>query len=656
MKYVILLIASLSFVVDTLQAQIKLGDNIDFISPYALLELESTEKGLLLPRLSTQQRNTFFGEDVPPGLLIFNTDSQKIQYARSRISSSSKELGIHWENLSNEHILSQSMGATPTIENPTNGMLFYQDYENDLYVYNEALAEWVLIAGANFLSNRNPVFSQNIRYRKADGQEELLDLGMLSTSDSQVLTVSTTMIGISNGNEVDVQPLVINALALLGVNSSTLVGPQGIQGPPGAQGIQGIQGLQGIQGIQGLQGIQGPPGIPGISSNTDSQTIQVSSLNASNTLTIAISNGNTQTLDLSSLSTPSSTTDSQTLSVSSLNGSNTLTIAISNGNTQTLDLSSLSSASTNTDSQTIQVSNLNASNTLTIAISNGNTQTLDLSTLAAVNLFEVNGNIVRSRVGTSSHDFVFGSDTLDNQTGVLDDARFFFDKSKAAFRAGYASGSSWNEVNIVERSFGMGYRTQASGDRSIAMGNATEAQSYAATAFGSYNTIAPPLSTSSWNSDDRLFVVGNGSNSSKKLDALVILKNGNIGIGDSTPTEGTLVVSGTIIASRSIIASATLTPNYVFDYFYTGESKENPKYRFLNLAAIEQFIQQHRHLPNIPSAEMVKAQGGIILNRASELQLEKIEELYLFAIEQEKRIKQLETTVARLVKEVKRKQ
>ena len=647
MKYVILLIASLSFVVDTLQAQIKLGDNIDFISPYALLELESTEKGLLLPRLSTQQRNTFFGEDVPPGLLIFNTDSQKIQYARSRISSSSKELGIHWENLSNEHILSQSMGATPTIENPTNGMLFYQDYENDLYVYNEALAEWVLIAGANFLSNRNPVFSQNIRYRKADGQEELLDLGMLSTSDSQVLTVSTTMIGISNGNEVDVQPLVINALALLGVNSSTLVGHQGIQGPPGAQGIQGIQGLQGIQGT---------PGIPGISSNTDSQTIQVSSLNASNTLTIAISNGNTQTLDLSSLSTPSSTTDSQTLSVSSLNGSNTLTIAISNGNTQTLDLSSLSSASTNTDSQTIQVSNLNASNTLTIAISNGNTQTLDLSTLAAVNLFEVNGNVVRSRVGTSSHDFVFGSDTLDNQTGALDDARFFFDKSKAAFRAGYASGSSWNEVNIGERSFGMGYRTQASGDRSIAMGNATEAQSYAATAFGSYNTIVSPLSTSSWNSDDRLFVVGNGSSSSKKSDALVILKNGNIGIGDSTPTEGTLVVSGTIIASRSIIASATLTPDYVFDYFYTGESKENPKYRFLNLAAIEQFIQQHRHLPNIPSAEMVKAQGGIILNRASELQLEKIEELYLFAIEQEKRIKQLETTVARLVKEVKRKQ
>lgn len=135
-------------------------------------------------------------------------------------------------------------------------------------------------------------------------------------------------------------------------------------------------------------------------------------------MTIAISNGNTQTVDLSSLSTTSSTTDSQTLLVSSLDGSNTLTIAISNWNTQTVDLFSLSSASTITDSQTIQVSNLNASNTLTIAISNGNTQTLDLSTLATVNLFEVNGNVVRSRVGTSSHDFVFGSHTLNNQTGA----------------------------------------------------------------------------------------------------------------------------------------------------------------------------------------------------------------------------------------------
>ena len=519
----------MTLIVHAVQAQIKIGDNVESISPYALLELESVQKGLLIPRLTTQERNTYFGEDVPPGLLIYNTDTQKIQYVRSRISASTKNIETYWENISNDQVLSQSMGWTSTVENPVNGMIFYQENEHELYVYNTALKEWVLIAGANFLLEANPVFNQHIRYQRSNGEEEVLDLSSFS--------------------------------------------------------------------------------------NTDSQTIHVSPLNENNTLIIAISNGNTQTVDLSPLSV----------------------------------------VPTNTDSQTIQVSALSGNNTLTIAISNGNTQTIDLSSLAAVNLFEVSGNVVRSSVGTSSYDFVFASDTLDNQTGAQDDARFFFDKSKAAFRAGYASGSSWNEANIGERSFGMGYRTQASGDRSIAMGNATEAQSYAATAFGSYNTIVTQLSTNSWNENDRLFIIGNGSSFSKKSDAMVVLKNGNIGIGDSTPTEGTLVVSGTIVASGSITASASLTPDYVFEYYYTGKSEKNPSYRFPTLMQIEHYLKANHHLPNVPNAEEVKTQGGIVLNRALELQLEKIEELYLYTIEQEKIIIHLEKRLNQLMLQLKNK-
>ena len=569
MKKAIFFSFVLTLIIHAVQGQIKIGDNVESISPYAILELESVQKGLLIPRLTTQERNTYFGEDVPPGLLIYNTDTQKIQYVRSRISATTKNVETYWDNISNEQVLSQSMGGTSTVENPFNGMVFYHENEHDLYVYNTALKEWVLIAGTNFLSEESPVFNQFIRYRRLNGEEALLDLSSLS--------------------------------------------------------------------------------------NTDSQTIQVSALSGNNTLTIAISNGNTQTIDLSPLSVVPTNTDSQTIRVSALSGNNTLTIAISNGNTQTIDLSSLSVVPTNTDSQTIRVSALSGNNTLTIAISNGNTQTIDLSSLAAVNLFEVSGNVVRSSVGTSSHDFVFGSDTLDNQTGAQDDARFFFDKSKAAFRAGYASGSSWNEANIGERSFGMGYRTQASGDRSIAMGNATEAQSYAATAFGSYNTIVTPLSTNSWNENDRLFVIGNGSSFSKKSDAMVVLKNGNIGIGDSTPTEGTLVVSGTIVASGSITASASLTPDYVFEYYYTGKSDENPSYRFPTLMQIEHYLKANHHLPNLPNAEEVKTQGGIVLNRALELQLEKIEELYLYTIEQEKRIIHLEKRLNQLMLQLKNK-
>ena len=121
----------------------------------------------------------------------------------------------------------------------------------------------------------------------------------------------------------------------------------------------------------------------------------------------------------------------------------------------------------------------------------------------------------------------------------------------------------------------MGYRTQASGHRTTALGNSAEAHSYAETALGSYNTHLSPNSKTSWNSEDRLLVIGNGSSSSNKSDALVILKNGNVGIGDSTPTEASLVVSGSIVASGDITANAVLTPDYVFEHYFIGESFSN---------------------------------------------------------------------------------
>lgn len=72
----------------------------------------------------------------------------------------------------------------------------------------------------------------------------------------------------------------------------------------------------------------------------------------------------------------------------------------------------------------------------------------------------------------------------------------------------------------------MGDVTTASGEDATAMGDHTTAESYAETAIGAYNTDYTPTSATSWNTSDRLFVVGNGT-SSGRSDALVILKNGN---------------------------------------------------------------------------------------------------------------------------------
>jgi uncharacterized protein (TIGR02145 family) len=84
-------------------------------------------------------------------------------------------------------------------------------------------------------------------------------------------------------------------------------------------------------------------------------------------------------------------------------------------------------------------------------------------------------------------------------------------------------------------SYAMGIITSASGDFSTAMGFGTAARSYTETTIGSFNTDYIPASTDSWNTGDRLFVIGNGTQSNARSDAMVILKNGNVGIGTSTP-------------------------------------------------------------------------------------------------------------------------
>jgi len=80
----------------------------------------------------------------------------------------------------------------------------------------------------------------------------------------------------------------------------------------------------------------------------------------------------------------------------------------------------------------------------------------------------------------------------------------------------------------------MGFYTIASGYASTAIGVGTIAKSNSEISMGSFNTDYTPLSLD-WNPTDRLFGIGNGLSSLSRSDALVILKNGNTGIGNSTP-------------------------------------------------------------------------------------------------------------------------
>jgi hypothetical protein len=72
-------------------------------------------------------------------------------------------------------------------------------------------------------------------------------------------------------------------------------------------------------------------------------------------------------------------------------------------------------------------------------------------------------------------------------------------------------------------------------------------------------------------------------------------------------------------------------PDYVFE----------KDYRLRPLSNLDAFIQEKGHLPGIPSAEEIN-QNGMNVGEMNRLLLEKIEELTLYLIEQEKRIHQLE--------------
>jgi len=113
-------------------------------------------------------------------------------------------------------------------------------------------------------------------------------------------------------------------------------------------------------------------------------------------------------------------------------------------------------------------------------------------------------------------------------------------------------------------------------------------------------------------------------------------------------TTGNLSVGGTI----STTISGQVHPDYVFQKYFLGNSILNPNYDFKELSEIEEFVKANNHLPGIKSAASIKEQGFWDLGEASRINLEKIEELFLHTIEQEKKIKELESSNKNMATEV----
>ncbi|MBL6663721.1 MAG: hypothetical protein ISP71_06415 [Flavobacteriales bacterium] len=118
-----------------------------------------------------------------------------------------------------------------------------------------------------------------------------------------------------------------------------------------------------------------------------------------------------------------------------------------------------------------------------------------------------------------------------------------------------------------------------------------------------------------------------------------------VGIGTHNPSE-LLHVNGNIMVS-----SAFNTPDYVFEKYYTNNMSSQPEYEFIDLEKVKEFTKQNLHLPNVPSRADLQKKGGMILNKAIEMNLEKIEELFLHSFELSRKIKALKSEIELLKNE-----
>jgi len=130
-----------------------------------------------------------------------------------------------------------------------------------------------------------------------------------------------------------------------------------------------------------------------------------------------------------------------------------------------------------------------------------------------------------------------------------------------------------------------------------------------------------------------------GDNSNKRLT--IKKGSGNIGIGTANPSEK-LTVKGKILCGEvEVVMESTIPADYVFQKYYTGASALKADYVMPSLVEVEAFTKANHHLPEVPSAATIK-EDGLQLKEMTTLLLQKVEELTLYTIEQEKRIKSLE--------------
>ena len=120
---------------------------------------------------------------------------------------------------------------------------------------------------------------------------------------------------------------------------------------------------------------------------------------------------------------------------------------------------------------------------------------------------------------------------------------------------------------------------------------------------------------------------------------LVTRNSGNVAIGNDFASGYKLSVDGKIACEEVLVKASGSWPDYVFC----------DNYNLVSLQELEQKIDLEKHLPGLPSAKEIE-ENGVLLGDMQKMLLEKIEELTLHLIQQNKKIEALEKEIEKMKK------
>ncbi len=158
------------------------------------------------------------------------------------------------------------------------------------------------------------------------------------------------------------------------------------------------------------------------------------------------------------------------------------------------------------------------------------------------------------------------------------------------------------------------------------------------------NKASSPGMSELWSSGhdkDTAFRILNHPSANSYIPLMIVENNGKVTIGNDVQNNTTynykLYVQDGILTEKLRIANRK-------DFINWADFVFEKNYALLPLVTLEKYINKHKHLPDIPTTKEVNRQGIDVAEMQARL-LQKIEELTLYIIQQQKEIDALKKTL-----------